>query len=57
VSDRPNYSRAVGRGGSLCFVIIVFDSMKNAQARHSSDAFKQSYDARKPMSVLLPWRE
>jgi uncharacterized protein (DUF1330 family) len=33
------------------FVVIAFDSMKNAQAWHSSDAFKQSYDARKLSDV------
>ena len=39
-------------------MIIALDSTKNAQARHSSDAFKhssdafkQSYDARKPMKL------
>jgi uncharacterized protein (DUF1330 family) len=33
------------------FVIIAFDSMQKAQAWHSSDAFKQSYDARKLSDV------
>ena len=33
------------------FVIIAFDSMKHAQAWHSSDAFRQSYDARKLSNV------
>ena len=33
------------------FVVIAFDSMKNAQAWHSSDAFRQSYDARKLSDV------
>jgi len=33
------------------FVIIAFDSMKHAQAWHSSDAFRQSYDARKLSDV------
>jgi uncharacterized protein (DUF1330 family) len=32
-------------------VIIAFDSMQKAQAWHSSDAFKQSYDARKLSDV------
>ena len=32
-------------------VIIAFDSMEKAQAWHSSDAFKQSYDARKVSNV------
>jgi uncharacterized protein (DUF1330 family) len=32
-------------------VVIAFNSMKNAQAWHSSDAFKQSYDARKLSDV------
>lgn len=32
-------------------VVIAFDSMKNAQAWHSSDAFRQSYDARKLSDV------
>jgi len=33
------------------FVIIAFDSMEKAQAWHSSDAFRQSYDARKLSDV------
>ena len=33
------------------FVVIAFDSMKDAQAWHSSDAFRQSYDARKLSDV------
>ena len=33
------------------FVIIAFDSMKHARAWHSSDAFRQSYDARKLSDV------
>jgi uncharacterized protein (DUF1330 family) len=33
------------------FVVIAFDSMKKAQAWHSSDAFRQSYDARKLSDV------
>src|SRR6516164_5184580 len=33
------------------FVVIAFDSMKDAQAWHSSDAFRQSYDARKLSGV------
>jgi uncharacterized protein (DUF1330 family) len=32
-------------------VIIAFDSMDKAQVWHSSDAFKQSYDARKLSDV------
>ena len=32
-------------------VIIAFDSMQKAQAWHSSDAFRQSYDARKLSDV------
>jgi uncharacterized protein (DUF1330 family) len=32
-------------------VIIAFDSMDKAQAWHSSDAFRQSYDARKLSDV------
>jgi uncharacterized protein (DUF1330 family) len=33
------------------FVIIAFDSMDKAQAWHSSDGFRQSYDARKLSDV------
>ena len=33
------------------FVVIAFDSMEKAQAWHSSDAFRQSYDARKLSDV------
>jgi uncharacterized protein (DUF1330 family) len=33
------------------FVVIAFDSMKNAQAWHSSDAFRQSYDPHKLTGV------
>ena len=33
------------------FVVIAFDSMKDAQAWHSSGAFRQSYDARKLSDV------
>jgi uncharacterized protein (DUF1330 family) len=33
------------------FVVIAFDSMTNAQAWHSSDVFRQSYDARKLSDV------
>jgi uncharacterized protein (DUF1330 family) len=32
-------------------VIIAFDSMQKAQAWHSSDAFRQSYDAKKLSDV------
>ena len=33
------------------FVVIVFDSMEKALAWHSSDIFRQSYDARKLSDV------
>jgi len=33
------------------FVVIAFDSIQKAQAWHSSDAFRQSYDARKLSDV------
>jgi uncharacterized protein (DUF1330 family) len=33
------------------FVVIAFDSMEKAQAWHSSDAFRQSYDAQKLSNV------
>jgi uncharacterized protein (DUF1330 family) len=33
------------------FAIIAFDSMEKAQAWHSSDAFRQSYDVRKLSDV------
>ena len=48
-----HFGRTVSFDGSPPnrFVVIAFDSMKNAQAWHSSDAFRQSYDARKLSDV------
>jgi len=33
------------------FVVIAFDNIEKAQAWHSSEAFKQSYDARRASDV------
>ena len=48
-----HFGRTVSFDGSPPnrFVVIAFDSIQKAQAWHSSDAFRQSYDARKLSDV------